>query len=168
MDAFQGCYKFEPYDCRYWAAFCLFLRILVLAILALTESIFFIIVTGIVFIPVIVLTVIIQPYRQTLYNIIDVIVYLMIVQVYFSFIATSYSNYNHRFKSFACTMLGVALVVPFAYATVLAVKRILPNKLVGSVKKYLLMIILKDKEQYQMDKHEGDPLLQHLADNQRV
>ena len=146
-----------------------FLRILVLAIFALTESIFFIIVIGIVFIPVIVLTVNIRPYRQTLYNIIEVIVYLMIVQVYFSFIATSYSDYNHRFKSFACTMLGVALIVPFAYyATVLAVKRILTNKLVGSVKKYLLVIILRDKEQYQMDEHEGDPLLQHLADNQRV
>ena len=26
MDAFQGCYKFEPYDCRYWAAFYLFFK----------------------------------------------------------------------------------------------------------------------------------------------
>ena len=26
MDAFQGCYKFEPYDCRYWTAFCLFFK----------------------------------------------------------------------------------------------------------------------------------------------
>ena len=41
MDAFQGCYKFEPYDCRYWAAFYLFLRIAVLAIFASTQGFFF-------------------------------------------------------------------------------------------------------------------------------
>ena len=34
MDAFQGCYKFEPCDCRYWAAFYLFLRLAVLIIFA--------------------------------------------------------------------------------------------------------------------------------------
>ena len=38
MDAFQGCYKFEPYDCRYWAAFYLLLRILFLVVFALTLS----------------------------------------------------------------------------------------------------------------------------------
>ena len=38
IDAFQGCYKFEPYDCRYWATFYLFLRIAVLAIFASTHA----------------------------------------------------------------------------------------------------------------------------------
>ena len=49
----------------------------------------------------------------------------------------------------------------------LVVKRILPNKSVVSVKKYFPMS-MRDKEQYQTDEHESDPLLHYLADNQRV
>ena len=44
MDAFQGCYKFEPYDCRCWATFYMFLRIAALVIFAVTH---FIVVEGI-------------------------------------------------------------------------------------------------------------------------
>ena len=47
IDAFQGCYKFEPYDCRYWAAFYLFLRILFLAVFAFTQSGYWLLVSGI-------------------------------------------------------------------------------------------------------------------------
>ena len=52
MDAFQGCYKFESYDCRYWAAFYLFLRIAVLIIFACTQTAYFVVVAGIFMIPV--------------------------------------------------------------------------------------------------------------------
>ena len=73
MDAFHGCYKFEPYDCRYWAAFYLFLRILILAFFGLTQSCFFVLLTGITLVPVIILTVVVRPYKWTIYNIFDVI-----------------------------------------------------------------------------------------------
>ena len=38
MDAFQGCYKFEPYDCRYFSGFYLFLRVVILVIFLVTEN----------------------------------------------------------------------------------------------------------------------------------
>ena len=56
MDAFQGCYKFvnEPYDCRYWAASYLFLRIAILAAFAVTQSGYVVVVCGILLIPALV------------------------------------------------------------------------------------------------------------------
>ena len=83
MDAFQGCYKFEPYDCRYWAAFYLFLRIAALAIFAATQSGYFVVVGGIMLIPVIILFAVIRPYRKTVYNVVDIVLLLAFVQVFF-------------------------------------------------------------------------------------
>ena len=37
MDAFQGCYKFEPYDCRYFSGFYPFLRVVFMLILSLIQ-----------------------------------------------------------------------------------------------------------------------------------
>ena len=65
-------------------------------------------------------------------------------------------------------MFGIALVLPFAYTTVLAVKRILLNKSVSSIMKHLLMMINREREHYQTNDNEGDPLLHHLANNQGV
>ena len=61
MDAFQGCYKFEPYDCRYWAAFYLFLRIAILVIFALMQSGYFVLVTGILLVPTASLLLLVRP-----------------------------------------------------------------------------------------------------------
>ena len=73
MDAFQGCYKFEPYDCWYWAAFYLLTRIAILAVFAFAQDLFFVVVCGILFIPATVLTAIVRPYRESVYNIIDLV-----------------------------------------------------------------------------------------------
>ena len=67
-----------------------------------------------------------------------------------------------------CTMFGLALVIPVAYAIVMAVKRILSSKsltVIASIKKHFLIMMLRDKKPREC---EGDPLLQHLADNQGV
>ena len=85
MDAFQDCYKFEPYmyNCRYCAAFYLLLRIASLAIFAATRNGYFI-VGGIMLIPVIILFAVIRPYRETVYNVVDTVLLLAFVQVFFS------------------------------------------------------------------------------------
>ena len=83
MDAFQGCYKFEPYDCRYWAAFYLFSRIAVLAIFALTRDIMFAVLCGTLCIAVVVITAIVRPYRESVYNVIDLVFFLIFIQIFF-------------------------------------------------------------------------------------
>ena len=85
-------YNFQVAKSINKSAFYLLLRILILAFFALTESLFFIVVTGITLLPVIFLTVVIRPYRQTIYNVIDIIFFMIIVQVFFSFAAISLNN----------------------------------------------------------------------------
>ena len=76
MDAFQGCYKFEPYDCRYFSGFYLFLRVAILVIFLVTESTYVIINSGMAIIPAIVFFLIVKSYRVRIYNTIDVIILL--------------------------------------------------------------------------------------------
>ena len=115
MDAFQGCYKFEPYDCRYWAAFYLFLRIAVLAVFAITQSGYFVVLVGILVIPVIVLAAVIRPYRKAFYNVIDTIFLSAFVQICFSAAGIALSTFNRRFQGFTIFMLGIGLIIPLVY-----------------------------------------------------
>ena len=173
IDAFQGCYKFEPYDCRYWAAFYLFLRILILAFFGLTHSMFFPVVMGIALISAIVLTVVVRPYRQNIYNAIDVIFFLAIVQICFSGAASSLTDFiNRRFKIFSCVAFGIPLLFPLMYALLLALRMLLPNKLIANVKIYTAaictLIFFKRNEPLQIREYEDadNDLLQHLANDE--
>ena len=169
IDAFQGCYKFEPYDCRYWAALYRFLRILILAFFGLTQSMFFPVITGITLIPVIVLIVVIQPYSQAIYNAIDVMFFLAIVQIFFSYAAASLSDFiDRRFRIFAWVTFGIPLLFPLVYALLLAFKMFLPNKWIASVRNCTFCAFCKGNEPLQIRESEDtdDDLLQHLADNE--
>ena len=76
MDAFQGCYKFEPYDCRYWAAFYLFLRIAIIGIFTFSQSsIFFLLVAGNSLLPITALLSVVRPHRQNNHNSIDTVMF---------------------------------------------------------------------------------------------
>ena len=127
MDAFQGCYKFKPYDCRYWAAFYLSLRIAALAIFALTQSAFFALVAGILLIPVVVTTAVVRPYRKTVYNIIDTILLLSLVQVCFSGVGFEVTLYDRRYEGFVIIMFAAGLVTPSVYVTALILYKIIPK-----------------------------------------
>ena len=81
MDAFQGCYKFEPYDCRYWAAFYPFS---VFVIFSLTQNGYFVLVAGILLVPTASLLLIVCPYSQNIYNAIDTLMLLTSIQLCFS------------------------------------------------------------------------------------
>ena len=139
MDAFQGCYKFEPYDCRYWAAFYLFLRITVLAVFAFTQGTFsfFVVACGILFIPVIILTAITRPYRQSVYNVIDIVIFLAFIQVCFSATGIALVLPGQSFI-FAVTMFLIGIIIPLLYITHLAVRKILPNTCIVRVKELAL------------------------------
>ena len=140
MDAFQGCYKFEPYDCRYWAAFYLFLRIAILAVFAFTQGVFFLVVCGILFIPVIVLTAIVRPYRESVYNVIDIVFFLVFIQICFSAAGIGLVLPGQSFM-FIATMFGIGIIIPILYITLLAVYKILPNTCIVHIKKLTLYLL---------------------------
>ena len=127
MDAFQGCYKFEPYDCRYWAAFYLFLRIALLSIFGTTQSGYYAVMCGILLILATMSTAIVKPYRIKAYNIIDVVFLSAFIQVLFSVAGVPYGIFNETVEGFLITMLSIGLMVPLVYIAILAVYKILPK-----------------------------------------
>ena len=137
MDAFQGCYKFEPYDCRYWSAFYLFLRIAILCIFAYTKSGYLLLVTGILLLPLTSILAVVRPYRQNVYNITDVVLFLTFIQICFSSVGFSLSTFDRRYESFVTIMTGTGLIIPQIYAIVQLFKYIIPSKLLLMFKKCL-------------------------------
>ena len=135
MDAFQDCYKFEPYDCRYWAAFYLFLRIAVLTIFAFAQSVFFVVVCGILLIPAIVMTAIVRPYRKSVYNVIDLVFFLVFIHICFSTTGIALLTPDQSF------LFGIGVIIPFAYIILLAVYKILPNFCIVRIKELALHLL---------------------------
>ena len=137
MDAFQGCYKFEPYDCRYWSAFYLFLRLAVPCIIAYTKSEYFLLVTGILLLPLTSLLAVVRPYRQNVYNATDVVLFLTFIQTCFSSVGFSLSTFDRRYESFVTIMTGTGLIIPQIYAILQLLKYIIPSRLLLNFKKCL-------------------------------
>ena len=165
MDAFQGCYKFEPYDCRYWAAFYLFLRIAALAIFAATQSGYIVVVGGITLIPVIILFAVIRPYRETVYNVVDIVLLMVFVQTFFSAAGISLCAFNPRLQGFVILMLLTGLVIPIVYITTLAVYKILPKSWIIYIKKCALRLPCTNRACLHMDEDTEDPLISHLEES---
>ena len=169
MDAFQGCYKFEPYDCRYWAAFYLFLRIAVLVIFALTQSGYFILVTGILLVPIASLLSVVRPYRENIYNIIDSVMFLALIQLCFSTAGFSLTSFDRRYEAFVTITFGIGALFPPIYAILLLVKNITPSNLLATLKRYILCLVLC-KEKVGLQRNESidseEPLLGDSAESQ--
>ena len=169
MDAFQGCYKFEPYDCRYWAAFYLLLRIAALTIFAFTQSWHFMLVIGILLIPVVALTAVVRPYRETAYNVVDVVILLAFVQLMFSAVGFPLCVYDRRFQGFVNIMFGTAMIVPILYVLALSVYKTVPtiwNKHLKRLYQYLLFRFRVDSRCLRRREHyQEDPLLQEVANS---
>ena len=70
------------------------------------------VVGGILFILALVMTAIIRPYREMKYNVIDVVLLSVFVQICFSAAAIVLSAYNENFEGFFVFTLGVRLISP--------------------------------------------------------
>ena len=142
MDAFQGCYKFEPYDCRYWAAFYLFLRTAILAIFALTQGVFFAIICGTLCIVVVVIIAIVRPYREWVYNVIDLVFFLIFIQICFTIVDFSQFIPTQSFLfNFIASICGISTFIPLAYIMLLTLYKISPNFCIICIKKLVLRLL---------------------------
>ena len=135
MDAFQGCYKFEPYDCRYFSGFYLFLRVAILVIFLITDSIYIGIISAMSLIPAIAFFLIIKPYAQSIYNTIDAIILMSFVLFCVGASAISLSNFNVKYRPFSCAMTGIGILYPATYASILVTYKILPQCIKLSLKR---------------------------------
>ena len=168
MDAFQGCYKFEPYYCRYWAAFYLLLRIASLVTFAATQN-GYIIVGGIMLIPVIILLAVIRPYHETVYNVVDIVLLVAFIQVFFPAAGISFcSRFNRKFQGFLLVTLGIGLVTPILYITTLVVYKILPKSWIVYIKKCALRLPCTNRACLHMEEDREDSYLEESVNYERT
>ena len=152
MDAFQGCYRHHPKDCRYFASFYIFLRILQLLTFAITRDLFFLPLTGIYFIIYAGLVLFIKPYRKKFYKI-DGAFFLFYACVYFA-ISTNISSYIFEPQISYNGHIAVLYVLgtfPIVYVTVLFLQKVLPKKIISKTKECYRWAFSKES-------HNGDSL----------
>ena len=150
MDAFQGCYKFEPYDLRSFSGFYLFLRIAFLWNFNINKSPNFVIISGLAMIPIIMLILISKPYRNNFYNMLDVIFFLVLLMFAFSATTIPLTSFDLNYLPYSVVTCVIAIAFPPLYALVLTVYTLLPKFVViflrRCIQKCMNRVITKKSE----------------------
>ena len=95
-----------------------------------------------------VLTAIVRPYRESVYNVIDIVFFLVFIQICFS-IAGFGLVLPGQSITFAATMFGIGLIIPLIYITLLAVNKILPNTCIIRIKDLALHRLCLQQSMFQ-------------------
>ena len=120
-DAFQGCYKDgtnDTHGCRYFSAVYLILRILGYVVYALTNTVLFWTLTTLLFLGFTILVVILQPYKNSLYNKADSILLLMIGMFFLPTICMSSFEFSYIYIFFTLLLVFSSLS-PLLWAVVM-------------------------------------------------
>ena len=88
---------------------------------------------------------VVRPYRQNVYNITDVVLFLTVIQICFSSVGFSLSTFDRRCENFVTIMTGTGLIIPQIYAIVQLLKYIIPSRLHATNLKCLKMSISQIK-----------------------
>ena len=121
IDAFQGCYKDGTngtWDCRYFAAAFVFVRILLFIIFALGPTGMFYGAALLVFIPLVIAIVIMQPYkpRFSTYNAVDSVLGLLLALVCATAVCINIAGREaHRWLKFSISLAFIVAVLPLFY-----------------------------------------------------
>ena len=137
MDALQGCYRYQPRDCRYFAGIYLCVRILFLATFAVINDRMIISLTAVYFTLLAIIVTIVKPYRRELHNKADVAIFslsIILCLLINSGHDAKYSkaNYPRRYIA-AVSFLSFTL-----YGCCVMLSKVIPNKCV---------VFLKDRYQ---------------------
>ena len=133
MDAFQGCYRHSPRDCRYFAAIYLIFRILCMSTFAIIRNYAYFFYVGLYSLVVAMVIIIFQPYKRKTYSKVDAV---MLILSSLGSMATLSSRYAPRyglhrnydpFRSFFAATL-------FVYSYFVLVKIFFPTKLSQLIK----------------------------------
>ena len=119
MDTFQGCYKDGTNgsrDCRWFAGLYLFIRILIVVFIGVTNTRFFLPLVGCALLILLLLTAVLQPYKANAHNRINIFFLLVMVFIVLSAMAGSLALFETVwFKQFANFMLALSLSIPVIY-----------------------------------------------------
>ena len=116
MDAFQGSYKIEPYDMRYFSAFYLLLRFIFLIILELIPSFFALPTLAITMLLSALIFAIFQPYKKTSQNKSDIAFMLLVALLFMTVTTDVLASYLDRhWLTTAKILIIVSLALIFLY-----------------------------------------------------
>lgn len=93
MDAFQGSYKTHPHDLRYFSAYYLFVRYLLLQLISTIQSLYFVPVILLVMVLSIIVFTVFQPYKKNSHNKLDIIAMATMALVYTAFVSNIISSF---------------------------------------------------------------------------
>ena len=124
IDAFQGCYKDGTNgtrDCRYFAAAFFLVRILLFIIFALTPTAMFYSAALLLFMPLVIALVIMQPYkpRFSTYNAVDTVLVLLLALMCATGVSIDTAGREaHRWLTFSISLAFIVAVIPLFYISV--------------------------------------------------
>ena len=126
MDTFQGCYRHQTRDCRYFSALYLILRILQLSTFAIIRSPVFISIIAMYLIILTASLLIIRPYKKELHNKIEGSFFTLFASIcLLAFIDESTKVYQHTIIR---PLSIVLLIFPILYGTLMLIRKVLPKK----------------------------------------
>ena len=137
MDAFQGSYRTQPRDMRYFSAFYLFLRMLMLAQPQIFPSTLFFFTLGILSLVSAAAVTIFQPYKVKTHNVIDAVLMLLMGAYFLSYFAKyvlSLLGYEHQYI-YTVTVQGFSIVTLLVYFFSLLVWKLLHLKVQALIRK---------------------------------
>ena len=130
IDSFQGCYKDGvvegKYDCRYFSAIFLILRIAILSTYSLTLSGYFYPLSLIILMAFALILVIVKPYKEkySAYLTIDIMFLLMATMWNASITAWTYVDVKVQKSLFIAILCGLLGTLPFVYMPMLVLKEL--------------------------------------------
>ena len=122
MDAFQGAYRNGTegtLDCRYFAAVYLVLRMAIFVTYSLTSNVYYYSIVEALLIGVVILIAILRPYKQPVYNAIDITLILVVGLVYF-LVVLSYIMKRRESDLYGTLAIpnGILMMIPLVYIVV--------------------------------------------------
>ena len=150
MDAFQGSYKIKPHDYRYFSAYYLLLRIILLSQIQLFPSDFFFYTSGIVIIISAVGYIVFQPYKVNAHNKIDSIL-LLFLALYFISIHELKASLSPNQRMIALLFITLSVIILVLYLILLITWRILKVNGTSQKLKFLWQYIVHKQRESIME-----------------
>ena len=133
MDALQGCYRYQPRDCRYFSGFYLCVRILFLATFVIINDQMIITMAGVYFILLAIIVTTVKPYRKELYNKVNVVIFCLSATMYL--LEESEQNASRFTANIPTGIIASFVVIAFLlYGSCVMLSKVIPNKCVVFLK----------------------------------
>ena len=137
MDTLQGCYRYQPRDCRYFAGYYLCVRILTLATFAVINDQMITSISSVYFSLLAILVTFVKPYRQELHNKIDVGIFSLSTITCLLLVSLHDAKYSKAYYLRRCIAI-LSLLFFALYGCCVMLSKVIPNKCV---------VFLKDRYQ---------------------